>query len=101
MTHLFVHRVFGVMRTHVFDEIVADFIGLARTFGTYRPDLALRFFGLEGYPQYRAGGRLEVYRPDPPLSEGAWTRRADARLARRSCAGRLRHPMAGELEQPR
>ena len=72
LTHLFVHRVFGVMRTHVFDEIVADFVGLARAFGTYRPDLALRFFGLEAYPQYRAGGRLEVYRPDPPLSEGAW-----------------------------
>ena len=48
LTHLFVHRVFGVMRTHVFDEIVADFVGLARAFGTYRPDLALRFLRTRG-----------------------------------------------------
>jgi hypothetical protein len=71
LTHFFVHRVFGVMRTHVFDEIVADFVGLARVFGTYRADLALRFLGLEAYPQYRPGGRLEVYRPEPPLGDAA------------------------------
>ena len=73
LTHLFVHRVFGVMRTHVFDEIVADFVGLARAFGTYRPYLALRFFGLEAYPQDPArvaGWKWTLL--DPPLSEGAW-----------------------------
>lgn len=71
LTHYFVYRVFGVMRSHVFDEIVADFIGLSRTFGEYRTDLALRFLGLEAFPTYRTGGRLEVYVSDPPLSDAA------------------------------
>jgi hypothetical protein len=71
LTHYFVYRVCGVMRSHAFDEIVADFIGLSRAFGAYRPDLALRFLGLEAFPAYRPDGRLEVYRSDPPLSEGA------------------------------
>jgi hypothetical protein len=71
LAHYFVYRVFGVMRSHVFDEVVADFIGLGRAFGEYRADLALRFFGLERFPAYRAGGRLEVYRSEPPLSSAA------------------------------
>jgi hypothetical protein len=71
LTHYFVYRVFGVMRSHAFDEIVADFIGLSRAFGEYRDDLALRFLGLESFPAYRAGGRLENYRSDPPLSDDA------------------------------
>jgi hypothetical protein len=72
LTHYFVYRVFGVMRTHAFDEIVADFIGLSRAFGEYRADLALRFLGLERFPAVRAGGRLENYRSDPPMSDAAW-----------------------------
>jgi hypothetical protein len=28
--------------------------------------------GLEGFPSYRAGGRLESYRGDPPLSDAAF-----------------------------
>jgi hypothetical protein len=71
LLHYFVYRVFGVMRSHVFDEVVADFMGLLRAFGEYRADLALRFFGLERFPAYRPGGRLEVYRSDPPLSDRA------------------------------
>lgn len=71
LTHYFVYRVFGVMRSHVFDEIVADFIGLSRAFGEYRADLALRFLGLEAFPEYRTGGRLEVYAADPPMSDEA------------------------------
>jgi hypothetical protein len=71
LTHYFVYRVFGVMRSHAFDEIVADFIGLSRALGSYRDDLALRFLGLESFPAYRSGGRLENYRSDPPLSDEA------------------------------
>jgi hypothetical protein len=71
LTHYFVYRVFGVMRSHAFDEIVADFIGLSRAFGEYRSDLALRFLGLESFPDYREGGRLENYRADPPLAPEA------------------------------
>jgi hypothetical protein len=59
--HYFSHRVFATMRNHIFDELVADFVGLVRAFGTYRVDLAPRFLGLEAYPTIRAGGRLGLY----------------------------------------
>ena len=72
LTHYFTYRAFGAIRNNVFDELVADFVGLARTFGSYRPDFALRFLGLEAYPAFRAGGRLEVYRGKPPLSDEAF-----------------------------
>ena len=71
LTHYFVYRVFGVMRTHVFDEIVADFVGIGRALGGYHPGLALRCFGLEEYPRYRDGGRLQMYYADAALSPRA------------------------------
>jgi hypothetical protein len=72
LTHYFTYRVFGYMRNHVHDEVVADGIGLVRAFGHYRSDLAFRFLGLESYPHYRRGGRLENYRGKPPLSDDAF-----------------------------
>jgi hypothetical protein len=60
-THYYTYRVFGTMRNHVFDELIADFVGLMRAFGAYRADLARRFLGLERFPALRAGGRLELY----------------------------------------
>ena len=69
--HYFTQRVFGAMRTNVLDEIIADFVGLVRAFGGYPADLALRFLGLEAFPAYRHGGRLENYRGEPPLSDRA------------------------------
>jgi hypothetical protein len=71
LTHYFVYRVFGVMRTHVFDEIVADFIGIGRALGAYRPDLALRCLGLEDFPRYRRDGRLAMYYAAASLSPRA------------------------------
>ena len=62
LTHYFTYRIFGSMRSHVVDELVADFVGLVRGVGEYRAGLALRFLGLEDFPRYRAGGRLEHYR---------------------------------------
>jgi hypothetical protein len=70
-THYLMHRVLGSMKNNLQDEVIADFVGLVHAFGDYRADLALRFFGLECYPAYRAGGRLEMYLGSPPLSEGA------------------------------
>jgi hypothetical protein len=32
----------------------------------------LRFLGLESFPDYREGGRLQNYRGQPPLSESAF-----------------------------
>jgi hypothetical protein len=61
-THYFTYRVFRSMRNNVFDELIADFVGLVRAFNRYRPELACRFLGLETFPAIRIGSRLEVYR---------------------------------------
>ncbi len=71
-THYFTYRVFGAMRNNVLDELIADFVGLVLSFGTYRPELARRFLGLEAFPTYRQGARLEAYRGTPPLSDEAF-----------------------------
>jgi hypothetical protein len=72
LTHYFTYRVFGLLRSHASDELIADFVGLVRAFGSYRADLARRFLGLEGFPAFRPGGRLEGYRGKPPLSDEAF-----------------------------
>ncbi len=69
--HYLTFRAYGRMRNHVLDEMVADFAALALVDGRYDADLALRFFGLEGYPRFREGGRLASYLGEPPLSEAA------------------------------
>ncbi len=71
-THYFTYRVFGAMRNNLLDELIADFVGIVRAFGAYRPELALRCLGLEAADSYRAGGRLENYRGTPPLSDAAF-----------------------------
>ena len=59
--HYFTYRRFGRIRTHVLDELLADFVGLLRTDGRYDARLALRFLGLDRWPEWRAGGRVENY----------------------------------------
>lgn len=68
-THYFTRRVFHSMRNNLYDELLADFMGIISAVGEYRPNWFLRFMGLESYPQYREGGRLQNYRGTPPLSE--------------------------------
>ena len=70
--HYLTRRVFGSMKSRLLDELIADYAGIVHASGRFRADWALRFLGLEGYPEYRAGGRLEHYRGDPPLSDGAF-----------------------------
>jgi anti-sigma regulatory factor (Ser/Thr protein kinase) len=70
-THYATLRAAGATRANLLDEVVADYVGLVRTFGRFRGDLARLFLGLERFPAYRAGARLENYRGTPPLSEGA------------------------------
>ena len=60
------------MRNNLLDELVADFMGITAAAGRYRADWFLRFMGLESFPAYREGGRLQNYRGRPPLSEGAF-----------------------------
>jgi hypothetical protein len=70
-THYLTLRLFSSARPHALDELLADYAGIAAC-GRYRADWLLRFAGLEGFPPYRAGGRLENYRGQPPLSDAAF-----------------------------
>ncbi|HEY8550560.1 MAG TPA: hypothetical protein VIL35_11435 [Vicinamibacterales bacterium] len=72
LAHNFTWRLFGIMRSHATDEIVADFVGIVRAFGTYRADVARCVLGLDGKASCRPGGRLANYRGDPPLSNAAF-----------------------------
>jgi len=93
LTHYFTYRIFGTMRSHVVDELVADFVGLVRGFGAYRADLALHFLGLEAFPHYRTGGRLEHYRGTPPVSDAAFS-------AMQALATRATHNLAALAATP-
>ncbi|MEW5986219.1 MAG: hypothetical protein AB1791_06265 [Chloroflexota bacterium] len=93
--HYFTKRVFGVIRHHVYDEILADYAGLVAAEGHFRADRFLLFMGLEAFPAYRQGGRLQNYRG--PLSDEAFValqslvRAAAVNLARfdEECGRRL------------
>ncbi|KST62966.1 DUF7005 family protein [Mastigocoleus testarum] len=71
-THYFTRRFFGSMRNNLLDELIADYRGIVAAIGSYRSDWFLHFIGLESFPNYREGGRLQNYRGEPPLSEGAF-----------------------------
>jgi len=71
--HYFTRRVFGSMRNNMLDELIADYQGIvAANGGRYHAKWFLRFIGLEAFPEYRQGGRLQNYRGQPPLSDGAF-----------------------------
>jgi hypothetical protein len=70
--HYLTRRLFGSMRNNVLDELIADYAGLVAATGRFRADWFLRFVGLEDFPRYRPGARLDLYRGTPPLSDGAF-----------------------------
>ena len=70
--HYLTRRVFGAMRNHLLDELIADYAGLVGAIGRFRADWFLRFLGLEDLPHIRPGGRIELYRGVPPLSDEAF-----------------------------
>ena len=61
------------MQNNLLDEIIADYMGIVGAVGCYRADWFLRFVGLDLFPKYRPGSRLENYRGEPPLSDAAFT----------------------------
>lgn len=63
-THYFTRRALGSMRNRIGDELIADYMGIVAATGAFRADWLLRFLGLERYPDFRSGGRLEEYRGD-------------------------------------
>jgi hypothetical protein len=71
-THYLTRRLFGSMRNNLLDELIADYAGLVGATGRFRAAWFLRFVGLEDFPRYRPGGRLDLYRGKPPLSDGAF-----------------------------
>lgn len=71
-THYFTSRFFGSMRNNILDELIADYRGIVAALGHYRSDWFLHFIGLESFPIYRRGGRLENYRGEPALSDSAF-----------------------------
>jgi hypothetical protein len=70
--HYLTRRLFGSMRNNMLDELIADYAGIVKAFGRYRADIFLRFIGLENFPESRPRGRIENYRGNPPLSDGAF-----------------------------
>jgi len=71
-THYLTRRLFAAMRNNALDELLADYRGIVAGNGRYRADWFLRFLGLEAFPAYREGGRLQNYRGDPALSDEAF-----------------------------
>jgi hypothetical protein len=67
-THYFTRRVFSSMRNNLLDEIIADYCGIVSAAGRFRPDWMLRFFGLQDFPHYQTGARLENYKGKPEVS---------------------------------
>jgi len=104
-THYFTSRVLGSMHNHLLDELIADYRGIVAATGRYHSDWFLRFMGLESFPHYRDGGRLQNYRGQPPLSDGAFQilgvlMQAAARNLERfddSFRSELRHPQQEAL----
>lgn len=60
--HYFTGRLFHSMRNNLVDELIADYAGIVGAIGSYRADWFLHFMGLENFPAYREGGRLQNYR---------------------------------------
>jgi len=95
--HYFTKRVFQSMHNLFHDELIADFMGIRSAKGSYRADWFLNFMGLEQPTGYREGGRLQNYRGNPPLSDGAFgvlcdlARSATANLERfdAKCGGKM------------
>ncbi|MGH1518483.1 DUF7005 family protein [Chryseobacterium sp. JK1] len=60
-THLYTLKKYGKASNNLHDELIADYIGICKAFGEYNKEWMLAFMGLENYPQYRKGARLENY----------------------------------------
>ena len=50
------------MRNNLLDELIADYRGIVAATGAYKADWFLHFLGLESFPHYRSGGRMQNYR---------------------------------------
>ncbi|MDZ7899432.1 MAG: hypothetical protein U5N85_15590 [Arcicella sp.] len=67
-THLYTLKKYGYASNNLHDELIADYIGITKTIGYYSKAWMLAFMGLEEYPKYRKGARLENYLGSSSLS---------------------------------
>lgn len=70
--HLFTLKYYGCMANNMHDEIIADYAGITKVLGHFNKEWFLQFIGLENYPNYRKGGRLENYQGSTKLSKEAF-----------------------------
>jgi hypothetical protein len=68
-THLYTLKKFGLASNNLHDELIADYIGIVKTIGKYNKSWMFMFMGVENYPKYRQGARLENYLSDDKLSK--------------------------------
>ncbi len=71
-THLFTKQYYGCMANNMHDEIVADYAGITKVLGRFNISWFLHFMGLENYPSYKQGGRLQNYNAPVNLSVDAF-----------------------------
>lgn len=67
-THLYTLKKYGFATNNLHDELIADYIGISKTIGSYKKEWMLTFMGLEDYPKYRKEARLENYLGNSDLS---------------------------------
>lgn len=60
--HCLTLRRHGRIRSHLLDELLADYVGSLAAFGSYDARRALRFLGLSSDEPAAPGGRWEIYR---------------------------------------
>lgn len=70
--HLFTLQYYGCMAINMHDEIIADYAGITEVLGKFNKEWFLQFIGLEDYPVYRNGGRLQNYQGATELSKEAF-----------------------------
>lgn len=76
-THLYTLKRYGAASNNLHDELIADYIGICKAFGRYNKEWMLAFMGLEDYPQYRKGARLENYLKNIQIHEGDFQKLTD------------------------
>lgn len=69
--HFFTLKVFGSMANNMHDELIADYMGITKVLGKFNSNWFLNFIGLEKYPEYRGGARLQNYLNEPSISYDA------------------------------
>lgn len=71
--HYVMRRLLPARPSPIVEELIADLRGMTATWKTFPADRFLRCMGLEPDARYQEGGRLDLYRGEPALSEAALT----------------------------